>query len=100
MVAEDRLSDRVSERQRPASDRRPHQGLEFVYDEHDTLLAGRSSDAQMRLKEDAHFSRNHFRLEVNPPTCYLIVDVKGGKFVRKTPDKGYRCNDGGYFKLR
>ena len=35
-----------------------------------------------------------------PPTCYVIVDVKGGKFVRKTPDKGYRCNDGGYFRMQ
>ena len=27
------------------------------------------------------------------------MEVKGGKFVRKTPDKGFRCNDGGYFRL-
>jgi branched-chain amino acid transport system substrate-binding protein len=33
-----------------------------------------------------------------PPTCYLFVDVKGGKFVRNpmTPS-GYQCTPTGYF---
>jgi ABC-type branched-subunit amino acid transport system substrate-binding protein len=34
-----------------------------------------------------------------PPVCYVVIDVRGGKFVRKTPATGYRCNDGGYFRL-
>ena len=60
----------------------PHQGLEFVYDEHDTLLVGRGSQAQLRLKDDMHFSRNHFRLEVNPPNCYLMdLRSRNGTFV-------------------
>ena len=60
----------------------PHAGTEFVYDEHDTLLAGRSTQAQLRLKGDAHFSRHHFRLEVNPPTCYLMdLRSRNGTFV-------------------
>ncbi len=50
----------------------PHRGEEFVYDEHDTLLVGRSVQSQLRLKDDPHFSRHHFRLEVNPPACYLM----------------------------
>lgn len=50
----------------------PHRGEEFMYDEHNTLLVGRSLQAQLRLKDDPHFSRHHFRLELNPPTCYLM----------------------------
>jgi len=60
----------------------PHQGSEFVYDEHNTLLVGRGSQAQLRLKEDLHFSRNHFRLEINPPDCYLMdLRSRNGTFV-------------------
>lgn len=60
----------------------PHQGLEFLYEEHDTLLVGRGSQAQLRLKDDRHFSRNHFRLEVNPPNCYLMdLHSRNGTFV-------------------
>jgi ABC-type branched-subunit amino acid transport system substrate-binding protein len=34
-----------------------------------------------------------------PPTCYTLIDVKGGKFVRdKDNPSGYRCGDGGYFR--
>ena len=50
----------------------PHKGQEFIYDEHDTLLVGRSPRAQLRLKDDPHFSRHHFRLEANPPTCFVM----------------------------
>jgi ABC-type branched-subunit amino acid transport system substrate-binding protein len=34
-----------------------------------------------------------------PPSCYLLIDVKGGKFVRDPadPPTGFRCGDGGYF---
>ena len=60
----------------------PHLGLEFIYKDHDTLLVGRGSEAQLRLKEDLHFSRNHFRLEVNPPDCYLMdLRSRNGTFV-------------------
>lgn len=60
----------------------PHQGRQFIYDEHDTLLVGRSSHAQLRLNEDPHFSRHHFRLEVNPPTCFLMdLRSRNGTFV-------------------
>jgi ABC-type branched-subunit amino acid transport system substrate-binding protein len=34
-----------------------------------------------------------------PPTCWLAIDIKGGKFVRDPASaSGYRCNDGGYYK--
>jgi ABC-type branched-subunit amino acid transport system substrate-binding protein len=33
-----------------------------------------------------------------PPTCYILILVKGGKFQRTDePPTGYRCNDGGFF---
>jgi hypothetical protein len=34
-----------------------------------------------------------------PPTCWLLLTVKGGKFERVTPATGFRCDDGGYFRL-
>jgi len=60
----------------------PHQGQFFEFDQHETLLAGRSSAAQLRLNQDPHFSRHHFRLEVNPPMGRLIdLDSMNGTFV-------------------
>lgn len=60
----------------------PHEGQEFIYDEHDTLLVGRSIHAQLRLKEDVHFSRHHFRLEANPPSCFVMdLGSRNGTFV-------------------
>jgi serine/threonine-protein kinase len=60
----------------------PYIGREFQFDQHETLLAGRSAFAQLRLVDDVHFSRNHFRLEVNPPECHLIdLDSTNGTFV-------------------
>ena len=60
----------------------PHEGDEFGYEEHNTLLVGRSPLAQLQLREDPHFSRNHFRLEVKPPTCYLMdLHSRNGTFV-------------------
>jgi len=60
----------------------PHSGRRFDFDRHETLLAGRSTFAQLRLPDDVHFSRNHFRLEVNPPECFLIdLDSTNGTFV-------------------
>ena len=50
----------------------PHEGLGFTFHEHNTLFAGRLPRAQLRLEKDLHFSRHHFRLEVNPPTCFLM----------------------------
>ena len=34
-----------------------------------------------------------------PATCYIMLQVKNGKFERyDSPSPGYRCNDGGYWK--
>jgi ABC-type branched-subunit amino acid transport system substrate-binding protein len=35
-----------------------------------------------------------------PPTCYIIVKVNNGNFERyDSPPPGFRCGDGGYFKV-
>lgn len=63
----------------------PHSGQEFRYTEYNTLFAGRLTKAQLRLENDLHFSRHHFRLEVNPPTCYLMdLSSRNGTFVNDT----------------
>src|SRR5260370_140490 len=48
----------------------PHRGQEFVFPEHDLFLVGRSRSAHFRLQDD-YFSRLHFLVEVNPPSCRL-----------------------------
>jgi len=54
----------------------PHKGKEFPFDQHDTLLVGRSKDAHLQLSyDDPYFSRRHFLIEVNPPRC-RITDLK------------------------
>lgn len=73
----------------------PYTGREFQFDQHETLLAGRSSFAQLRLVDDVHFSRNHFRLEVNPPECHLIdLDSTNGTFVNGKRVRQAMLNDG------
>jgi serine/threonine-protein kinase len=59
----------------------PHQGEEFVFDSHNTLVVGRATDAQWRMTKDPFFSRYHFRVEVNPPACWL-VDLGSSNGVR------------------
>ena len=73
----------------------PHSGREFQFDQHETLLAGRSAFAQLRLVDDVHFSRNHFRLEVNPPECFLIdLDSTNGTFVNGQRVRQQNLKDG------
>src|SRR5689334_10497002 len=51
----------------------PHQGREFTFDRHDTFIVGRSANAHFRLSlKDKYFSRHHFMIEVNPPSCRLV----------------------------
>lgn len=52
--------------------RGPHAGQQFHFAQRHTLFAGRRQAANLRLERDSHFSRSHFRLDINPPTCYLI----------------------------
>jgi len=32
-----------------------------------------------------------------PPTCFIVINVQNGKFVRADPPSGYICNQGDYF---
>jgi serine/threonine protein kinase len=60
----------------------PAAGRVFCYRGQDTFLLGRSDLAQLRLLEDVHLSRNHFRIELNPPYC-VVEDLASanGTFV-------------------
>ena len=49
----------------------PYKGRVFTFDQHDTFLIGRASDAQLSLPDDRFFSRHHCLLEINPPRCFL-----------------------------
>ncbi|MDQ1725412.1 MAG: hypothetical protein QOG52_2440, partial [Frankiaceae bacterium] len=33
-----------------------------------------------------------------PPTCWILTVVKGGKWQRVSPDKGFRCDGPYYYK--
>ncbi|TMK85014.1 MAG: hypothetical protein E6G57_14280 [Actinobacteria bacterium] len=33
-----------------------------------------------------------------PPTCFIVINVQNGKFVRADPPSGFICNQGDYFK--
>jgi serine/threonine-protein kinase len=52
----------------------PQRGEVLEFDRAETLLVGRSSKAGLRLAGDPYFSRQHFRLEIDPPAC-LFVDL-------------------------
>jgi pSer/pThr/pTyr-binding forkhead associated (FHA) protein len=61
----------------------PHQGRLFEFTEHDTFIVGRSKDAHFRLLlKDKTFSRFHFMLEINPPSCRMLdMASTNGTFV-------------------
>jgi pSer/pThr/pTyr-binding forkhead associated (FHA) protein len=60
----------------------PHQGARFEFDRHDTFLVGRGSWSHLCLRDDLHFSRHHFRIEIRPPDCYLVdLGSRNGTFV-------------------
>jgi serine/threonine-protein kinase len=48
-----------------------NKGQTFSFAGHDTFLVGRSKHAHFHLK-DPYFSRVHFMVEVNPPSCRLM----------------------------
>jgi serine/threonine-protein kinase len=84
----------------------PHQGETRQFDGHDTLLVGRADNAQLRLPEDRHFSRNHFRVEVKPPECHLVdLESSNGTYVngRRVSDIWLKDGDtisGGQTEIR
>jgi eukaryotic-like serine/threonine-protein kinase len=50
----------------------PHAGQECVLDGRGTCVVGRSSQARLSMQEDRLLSREHFRIDVDPPACSLI----------------------------
>ncbi len=73
----------------------PHVGARLTVDQFDTILAGRSSKAQLRLDRDSYFSRFHFRLEVNPPAVRLLdLGSANGTFVGGERVSDMLLNDG------
>ncbi len=51
----------------------PHKGDAFTFEQHDSVLVGRSKKAHFRLlQKDDTLSRIHFLAEFNPPFCRLM----------------------------
>jgi pSer/pThr/pTyr-binding forkhead associated (FHA) protein len=64
----------------------PHAGTEFEFEEHDSLLVGRSKDARIQIADDPYLSRRHFLVEVNPPRCRVRdLDSHSGVKVNGIP---------------
>ena len=51
--------------------RGPMAGKEFVFNEHETFLFGRSQKCQACIPDDTFVSRYHFLLEIDPPRVCL-----------------------------
>lgn len=49
----------------------PNEGQQFVYEECQTLVVGRSQSAHLRLADDPSFSRQQFQLEITHNNCRL-----------------------------
>ena len=50
----------------------PHQGQEYLIDHRQALLVGRSSQVNFPMTDDMLLSRQHFRIENQPPLCHLM----------------------------
>ncbi len=49
----------------------PHRGVRMDFYRRATLLVGRGDDTGLQLLDDPYFSRHHFQLEFDPPSCRL-----------------------------
>ncbi len=49
----------------------PLKGRQFVLDRHETFVIGRSRFVHCPMPEDLALSRDHFMIELNPPSCVL-----------------------------
>ena len=74
----------------------PHEGQEFVFEEHDTFLVGRATHAHFSLpRKDLFFSRTHFMIEVNPPRCRITdMNSRNGTLVNGEPIASEDLDDG------
>jgi eukaryotic-like serine/threonine-protein kinase len=61
----------------------PHAGRVFSFEEHDSIIVGRSNEARFRLLfKDEYLSRVHFLVELKPPRCRLFdLNSANGTFV-------------------
>src|SRR3954471_16090025 len=50
----------------------PHSGQEYLIDRRQTFMVGRSSRVHFPMTKDLLLSREHFRIENQPPLCHLI----------------------------
>lgn len=50
----------------------PHSGEEFLIDQRESIMVGRSSRVQIPIIRDQLLSREHFQVESQPPLCHLI----------------------------
>src|SRR3954471_17747087 len=50
----------------------PHSGQEYLIDRRQTFMVGRSSRVHFPMTKDLLLSREHFRIENQPPLCQLI----------------------------
>lgn len=78
----------------------PHEGQQFVFDEHDSFIVGRAKKAQFRLpQKDMYFSRMHFLVEVNPPLCRLVdLESRNGTYVNRKKVSTVELKDGDLIK--
>ena len=80
----------------------PHLGRVFTFREHDNFIVGRAACAHFRLPlKDKYFSRVHFMVEVNPPSCRLVdmgstngTRVNGRKVTKADLKDGDRIKGG------
>src|SRR5262245_66370869 len=50
----------------------PHSGQEYLVDRRQAFLVGRSSRVHFPMTKDLLLSREHFRIENQPPLCHLM----------------------------
>lgn len=50
----------------------PHEGFEVTFSSQGSYLVGRAAQLSISLSEDRLLSREHFRIDVNPPLCDLV----------------------------
>jgi hypothetical protein len=74
----------------------PHKGESFAFVGHDTFLVGRSQRAHFQLPmKDKYFSRIHFMVEVNPPSCRLLdMGSRNGTYVNGQKVEKVDLHDG------
>src|SRR5687767_4616199 len=78
----------------------PHRGRVFSFGEHDTFIVGRSKRAHFRLVDkDEFFSRMHFLVEINPPSCRVMdMGSRNGTYVNGSRITSADLKDGDLIK--